>query len=73
VTYDGYFFKYQSFFSYNAGKASILKAQKIAVERGLDPASWEVVRAMLWEVNGEACRKTLQYVEKINFIRESLK
>jgi membrane-bound lytic murein transglycosylase F len=54
------------FASYNAGKYTILKAQQLAAEMGLDPNSWDAVSKVLFLVSGSASKQTIAYVKKIN-------
>jgi membrane-bound lytic murein transglycosylase F len=61
------------FGSYNAGKMNIVKAQKLAGKKGLNPNLWQSIEAELPEVTGENSRETLGYVEKIEKIREVLR
>lgn len=61
------------FGSYNAGKGNILKAQKIAERKGLNPNYWSSIEKVLHEVTGPHSKETIGYVKKINKIREVLK
>lgn len=54
------------FACYNAGKYAILKAQKAAHLRGLDPRSWESVSNVLVGAGGSSRVDTVGYVKKIN-------
>ncbi len=60
------------FASYNAGKYTILKAQKIAIEKGLDPCLWPSIAEALPDVNGDRSRETVAYVDRIHKIRSKL-
>ncbi len=60
------------FGSYNAGKHTILQAQKIAMEKGLDPYSWSSIVGTLPSVNGDRSRETIAYVGRIHKIKEVL-
>ena len=58
--------------SYNAGKGNILKAQKIARSKGLNPNLWGSIEAALPKVTGKRSRETLGYVKKVETIKEVL-
>lgn len=60
------------FGSYNAGKGNVLKAQKIAANRGLNPNLWRSITLTLKDVTGRRSRETVYYVEKIKLIKEVL-
>ncbi len=57
------------FGSYNAGKGNILKTQKIARNKGLDPNLWDSISANLEAVTGRHSRETIGYVNKIDQIK----
>jgi membrane-bound lytic murein transglycosylase F len=61
------------FGSYNAGKGSILKAQKIAKRKGLNEDLWESIETTLYQVTGNRSRETIGYVRKISQIKEVLR
>ncbi|MCP4687346.1 MAG: transglycosylase SLT domain-containing protein [Desulfobacterales bacterium] len=61
------------FGSYNAGKGNILRAQKIALSRGQDPNAWTSIEETLPNVTKRHSRETIEYVKKINRIKEALK
>lgn len=61
------------FGSYNAGKGNILKAQKVAEKRGLDPNVWFSIQSSLPDVTGKRSKETIKYVAKIQRINEALK
>jgi len=61
------------FGSYNAGKGNILKAQKIAEKRGLNPNIWSSIEPTLSAVTGKRSRETIGYVKKIDKIKGVLK
>jgi membrane-bound lytic murein transglycosylase MltF len=61
------------FGSYNAGKHSILKAQQIAMDRGLNPYLWSSIAETLPEVNGERSRETVLYIQRIHDLRGKMK
>ena len=59
--------------SYNAGRTSILRAQNVAVENGLDGTVWESIVMGLPEVTGERSSETLSYVDRVFNIREAMR
>ena len=61
------------FGSYNTGKGNILKAQKVAENRGLNPNLWRSIRSSLPDVTGKRSKETIGYVDKIEQIAEVLK
>ena len=61
------------FGSYNAGKKDVLKAQDIAIEKGLNPYKWESIEKTLPEIIGESATETIDYVKEINLIYKVLK
>lgn len=61
------------FASYNAGKHTILKAQKIAMDRGMSPYLWSSIAEILPEVNGSRSLETVSYVQKIHEITEKIR
>ncbi|HDR16885.1 MAG TPA: transglycosylase [Desulfobacteraceae bacterium] len=61
------------FASYNAGKHTILKAQQIAVERGVNPYLWTSIAEILPEVNGNRSRETILYLERIHKLTGKMK
>ena len=58
--------------SYNAGPGNIIKAQKQAAARGLNPAKWEDVSTCLAAVTGKHAAETLSYVRRITRYKEQL-
>ncbi len=56
------------FASYNAGKHSILKAQKVAMKKGLNPYIWPSIAETLPDVNGDRSQETIVYVDRIHKI-----
>lgn len=62
-----------TFGSFNAGKMNIIKAQRLAHRKGLNPNLWEYVVSTLPGVTGKRSRETITYVEKINQIKEVLR
>jgi membrane-bound lytic murein transglycosylase F len=61
------------FGSYNAGRGSILKAQKKAKQRGLNPNLWPSIERTLPAVTGPRSNETLGYVKKIDRIKEVMR
>lgn len=59
--------------SYNAGKRNIIKAQKIAQEKGLNPNLWASIEPALPGVTGRRSKETIGYVKKIHMIKGVLK
>lgn len=58
--------------SFNAGKGNVLKAQKIAENKGHNPNLWESIEKTLPKVTGKNSAETLHYVEKIFIIKGDL-
>ena len=61
------------FASYNAGKGNILKTQKIAKNKGMDPNIWSSIEKNLIHVTGKHSKETIGYVDKINKVKGILK
>lgn len=61
------------FGSYNAGKGNILKAQKVAEKRRLNPNLWQSIESALPEITGKRSRETISYIEKIEHVKGVLK
>lgn len=61
-----------TFGSYNAGKMNIIKAQKIAEKKGLDPNLWTSIEKVLPGVTGKNSKETIDYIHKIDTITEAL-
>lgn len=61
------------FGSYNAGKRNILKTQKKAKLKGLNPNLWTSIEHNLSSVTGNRSKETIGYVKKINQIKGVLK
>lgn len=59
--------------SYNAGKGNIIRAQKKAEKKGLNPNLWISVEKVLPMITGRHSKETIGYVEKIKTIKEVLK
>lgn len=60
------------FGSYNAGKGNILKAQRLAKVKGVNPNTWSSIEMTLPKVTRQHSRETIQYVKKIILIKEVL-
>ena len=61
------------FGSYNAGRASILRAQQLALGEGLNATLWESVAGELPRVTGRRSRETVSYVARILDIKQALR
>ncbi len=61
------------FGSYNAGKGNILKAQRIAKQKKLNPNLWSSIEETLPKVTGKHSKETLGYIKKIKQIKGVLK
>lgn len=59
--------------SYNAGRGNLLKAQREAINAGLNPKTWNSMYDALPKVTGDHSVETLNYVEKIFLIKEDIK
>jgi membrane-bound lytic murein transglycosylase F len=59
--------------SYNAGRVTLRKAQREAINRGLNPRTWDSMHQALPLVTGPRSRETLTYVEKIFEIKDALR
>lgn len=57
------------FGSYNAGKMNIIKVQRLAEKKGLDPNLWQSIESELPRVTGKNSRETIGYIKKIEKIR----
>lgn len=58
--------------SYNAGRGNLLKAQREAIDAGLNPRTWASMYHALPLVTGDHSTETLTYVEKIFTIKEDI-
>jgi membrane-bound lytic murein transglycosylase F len=58
--------------SYNAGRGNLLKAQREAIDAGLNPRVWNSMYTALPKVTGDHSKETLNYVEKIFDIKEDI-
>ena len=61
-----------TFASYNAGKVNLLRAQRKAIDRGLNPHLWQSLEETLPEVTGKRSHETIRYVERIEIIKEDI-
>ncbi|MEM1190502.1 MAG: transglycosylase SLT domain-containing protein [Pseudomonadota bacterium] len=59
--------------SYNAGRVTLRKAQRQAINRGLNPRVWESMHEALPLVTGRRSEETLNYVERIFEIKEAIR
>jgi len=59
--------------SYNAGRANVLRAQRVAVGDGLDGALWSAIEQGLPRVTGRSSAETLQYVDRVINIKQVLR
>ena len=55
------------FGSYNAGRGTILRAQKVAIGKSLDEHVWINIRNVAPEVPGWRHRETIDYIQRIQF------
>ncbi|MEL7046228.1 MAG: transglycosylase SLT domain-containing protein [Pseudomonadota bacterium] len=58
--------------SYNAGRVTLRKAQRHAINRGLNPRVWDSMHEALPLVTGRRSEETLNYVERIFEIKEAI-
>ena len=61
------------FGSYNAGRGSILRAQREALRNGLNGTLWSSIERHLPNVTGRHSKETLTYVSRIMSIKGSLR
>jgi soluble lytic murein transglycosylase-like protein len=61
------------FASYNAGTSNIVKARKLAAEKGKNPNLWSSVSETLPQVTGEKSMETIRYVDKIFQVKKVLR
>ena len=61
------------FGSYNAGRAAILLAQRVAAGDGLDGTLWSAIEQGLPRVTGRSSGETLRYVDRILDIKQVLR
>ena len=61
------------FGSYNAGRASILRAQQLALGEGLNATLWESVAGALPRVTGRRSQETVSYVSRVFDIKQALR
>jgi len=62
-----------TFGSYNAGRSSILRAQQLAMDEGLNETLWESVAGELQRVTGRRSQETVTYVMRILDIKQALR
>ena len=62
-----------TFAAFNAGAGNILKAQEAAKKRGLNPNLWPSILIGLPQVTGKHSKETINYVKKINQVKEVLR
>jgi len=58
--------------SYNSGRYNLLKAQRQALNKGLNPRTWDSMYEALPLVTGKHSKETLNYVERIFEIKEAI-
>lgn len=61
------------FGSYNAGKGNIIKAQRLAKKKDMNPNLWSSIEKTLPSITGKHSRETIGYVNKINNVKGVLK
>lgn len=59
--------------SYNTGRVNIRKAQREAINRGLNPRQWTSMEKALPAITGRHSRETINYVERIFEIKEAIR
>lgn len=59
--------------SYNTGRVNLRKAQREAINQGLNPREWASMEKSLPAVTGRHSRETINYVERIFQIREAIR
>ena len=59
--------------SYNTGRGNLLKAQREAINQGLNPRVWSSMYSALPPVTGRHSKETLNYVERIFEIKEAIR
>ncbi len=62
-----------TFGAYNAGKRNIIKAQRIAQKKGMNPNLWSSIESVLPETTGKHSKETIEYIRKIYNIKGVLK
>ena len=60
------------FGSYNAGRGTILRAQKLAIGKSLDGRVWPSIQNVAPDVPGWRHKETLDYVQRIRFSLERM-
>ena len=61
------------FGSYNAGRRSVLRAQRVAIDEGLPGTVWESIEQALPQVTGRRAGETVAYVSRIFDIKQALR
>lgn len=59
--------------SYNTGRVNLRKAQREAINQGLNPRQWQSMEKSLPAVTGKHSRETINYVERIFKIKEAIR
>jgi len=59
--------------SYNTGRVNLRKAQREAINQGLNPRVWTSMEKALPAVTGKHSRETINYVERIFDIKEAIR
>jgi membrane-bound lytic murein transglycosylase MltF len=60
------------FGSYNAGRGTILRAQKVAIGKSMDERVWVSIKNVAPDVPGWRHKETLDYVQRIQFSLERM-
>jgi membrane-bound lytic murein transglycosylase MltF len=60
------------FGSYNAGRGTILRAQKVAIDKSLDGQVWTSIRNVAPDVPGWRHQETISYIQRIQFSIERM-
>jgi membrane-bound lytic murein transglycosylase F len=58
--------------SYNSGRYNLLKAQRQAIDKGLNPRKWDSMYQALPLITGKHSKETLNYVERVFKIKEAI-
>lgn len=59
--------------SYNTGRVNLRKAQREAINQGLNPRKWQSMKKALPAITGKHSRETINYVERIFEIKEAIR
>jgi len=62
-----------TFGSYNAGKGNIIKAQRLAQRKAMNPNLWSSIESVLPETTGKRSQETIEYIHRISHIKGVLK